>query len=489
MRSSNEPRGASGQILALFALSLVAIVAMAALLFDGSQALVTRRSLQNAGDAAALAGANLLQTTPTPGCSVISTPPGPPRPDVTAAVLASVNSNLPDLPVANVTVTCPPEWENQAVRVELVGAASQFFSGSVIGGPFRVATRSTAINGRKIGTYFSVVLLDPHNPSWPSGRRGCPSFLLAGGPAVQFDGSIQVNSSCPASAGGALATNGNAATMSVATGQRISLVGGYSPAALTINPVPLTGQKSIADPLAQLPEVPLVSLPIQSPALGKLILNNETRVLKPGIYLGGIELRNSSKAYLEPGIYVLAGGGLSLGAQSEFYSVNPGVTSVTSDTWAQNCGNTTCGVLMYNTQVVPGTISDPLNLGAVMGPISASAGAVVKLKAYDDRALTGGVRDYRNVLIFQSRSPAPTSTYAQPTISLNGGGSVDISGSVYAPNALVQMGGTSGGSGGGNVNLTLQFIAWNLQIQGNVAFRFFYSADDFAYVTSYGLVE
>jgi hypothetical protein len=51
------------------------------------------------------------------------------------------------------------------------------------------------------------------------------------------------------------------------------------------------------------------------------------------------------------------------------------------------------------------------------------------------------------------------------------------------------MGGSSGGSGGGNVNLTLQFICWDLQIQGNVTFHFSYVDNTFAKPTDYGLIQ
>jgi hypothetical protein len=51
------------------------------------------------------------------------------------------------------------------------------------------------------------------------------------------------------------------------------------------------------------------------------------------------------------------------------------------------------------------------------------------------------------------------------------------------------MGGSSGGSGGGDVNLTLQFICYDLEIQGNVAFHFNYVDNEFAKPTDYGLIQ
>jgi hypothetical protein len=76
----------------------------------------------------------------------------------------------------------------------------------------------------------------------------------------------------------------------------------------------------------------------------------------------------------------------------------------------------------------------------------------------------------------------------QPPIALSGGGTIDISGTLYAPSAIVQMGGTSGGSGGG-VDITMQFVSWDLQFNGNIGFRFYYRSDAFAKPTDYGLIK
>jgi len=53
-------RRSQGQVLVLFALSLVAILAFAGLAFDIGRFYGERRFLQNAADAAALAAANAL---------------------------------------------------------------------------------------------------------------------------------------------------------------------------------------------------------------------------------------------------------------------------------------------------------------------------------------------------------------------------------------------------------------------------------------------
>jgi hypothetical protein len=213
----------------------------------------------------------------------------------------------------------------------------------------------------------------------------------------------------------------------------------------------------------------------------KLILNNTTQVLQPGIYSGGIQLKNSSIALLRPGIYVMDGGGLDIGAQASFCSISSTSTATDCSGFATgDCPDTACGVLILNKGTTNG--------GNAMAQITVGAGSTLKLKAFDDRAVTGGDYQYRNLLLWQDSSPAASSTYAQPTVALNGGGTVDISGTVYAPQAAVTMGGGSGGSGG-TTNLTVQFICWDFTISGNSTFHFYYSDADFARPKDYGLVK
>ncbi|MGH2357152.1 MAG: pilus assembly protein TadG-related protein [Candidatus Limnocylindria bacterium] len=476
-----EARADRGQVLVLTAFCFVAIVSIAALVIDGGFSLGRRRNLQDAGDAAAIAAANVIKSSGTSrGCSdAAGPPPGAPRADVVQAALDSLAQNMPSLDPADVVVTCPDGRDNDAVRVELTQDARTFFASVIGADEVRVSTISTAINGQIFGTTYSVVLLDPGNPSWPNGRRGCPSFLLSGGPTVTFEGSLQVNSTCSEANGGALSTNGNASNLTVTGGAAIRLVGEYAPGSLTITPAPLEHQTVIQDPLAGLPPIDQATLPVRSNS--KLTLNNATQVLEPGVYKGGIELRNSSVAYLRPGIYVLKGGGLDIGAQAKVFSIPASLSSTTDATWAADCPRTTCGVLLFNTVSVSGT----------MGQVSVAAGATLRLRSYypdADAAFGYQYADYLNLLLWQDASPIPTNSYEQPPIRLNGGGSVTISGTVYAPSAAVEMGGGSGGAGGA-VNVTLQFIAWDLSIQGNASFTFFYRDADFTKPTGYGLVE
>jgi Flp pilus assembly protein TadG len=504
-----------GQILVIFAFAFIGIIMMLALLFDGASALVLRRQMQDASDAAAMAGANLIQGLTPRGCNaVVGNLTGAPQQVIVDAVKASIAANLPDYDLSKVGVTCPPNWgdgqgNTVAVQVKLFDQATTFF-GSIFGtGPLNVATRSSAVNGQDNRNAYSVILLDSYNPSWPQARRGCPSFLLSGGPTVKFDSSIYIDSYCSAANGGALSTNGNATTLTLgANGPTIRIAGEYKPQALTITPAPLEHQNPKGDPLSTLlpPQGygnPLLygdftgtsSLKVRQNS--KLTLSGGATTLDPGVYKGGIQLKNTATAYLHPGIYVMQGGGLALGAQTSVYAVPANACSPASScsnigtTWATTCTSVNCGVLIFNA----GT---PSGSGA-MGPISVAAGATFKVRSYDKFASITPLNDgpgtpylnptYDNMLIWQYYEPNASPTYAQPVVHLNGGGSVVMSGTVYAPQADVLMGGTSGGSGGSSITLTLQFIVWDLEISGNANFWFVYDGGEFTKPPDYGLVQ
>jgi Flp pilus assembly protein TadG len=502
----------SGQVLIIFAFAFIVILMMLALVFDGANGLLLRRQMQNASDAAAMAGANLIQGLSTKGCSATpGSPPGAPQAVIVAAAKASVAANLPDYDPANVLVTCPDGWDDGqgngvAVQVQLLDQAPTFFGSIFGGGPLDVASRSTAVNGQNSDAAYSVILLDDHivNVSWPNGRNGCPSFLLSGGPTVQFDSSIYIDSACNAVDGGAMSTNGNATSLTIGNGgPAIRIVGEYKPQALTITPAPMEHQNKKDDPLAFLQAPPgsrtfasndLLSLKLQKPS--KYVVgqgqSSSTVILEPGVYKGGIQLKNSSIAYLRPGIYVLQGGGLDLGAQTKLYAIPANANNTTDATWATQCTSANCGILIYNTGDDSGSLT--------MGPVTVAAGATFKVRSYDPTAsvtLRNSGAPYTNatyesLLIWQSAVPAATGSQqgAQPVMHLNGGGSVIMSGAIYAPQGKVLMGGTSGGSGGGpTITLTLQFIVWDLELSGNASFHFVYDGREFPVPLDYGLVQ
>lgn len=469
-------RSDEGQILVIFAFSMVVLLLLAGLVFDAAQAYARRRQLQDTGDAAALAAANVLQAGSPIGCSAVGDG-GTPRTLVSDAAKAMVEANLPGFPVEDITIRCVAGTENTTLEVTLADHTPGFFGALAGIDGFDVATSSQAVNGLVAGNRYSIVELDPSHTSWPNGRQGCPSVLISGGPTVILEGSMMINSACPSAKGGGLGTNGNAASIQLLNSSTIRMVGPYVPSTLTISPAPVAGQPALRDPFLGITPVDLTGLPVRSAS--RLTLSNADTVLQPGVYTGGILMKNSARAFLKPGLYVMNGGGFQIGAQNAVYSIPASKSSTSEVAWAGDCTASTCGVLIYNTGMK--TSSDAISVGA---------GAILRLRPYKAAIDGSGLarKEYDNLLLWQNGSPVPSSTYAQPEVSLNGGGTVEISGTVYTPSAMVKLGGGSGGTGGAT-ELTLQFVSWNLELRGNSSFRFRFRADAFARPVDYGLVK
>lgn len=548
-----ERDGEDGQILILFALVMVVMIALAGLLYSGAQSLVARRQLQNTGDAAALAAANLMGVVG--GCSADNSTT--PRSSVTSAVTAAVAASMPNLSASQITVTCPAGYSNSAVEVDLRNTTPAYFVS-----PIPVGSSSTAFNGSIFTGSFAVALLDPSNPTWTSGgqRRGCASYTVNGGVTLTYEGSLVVDSACTlaTSSNGAFKAVNSGFSMTMLNGATVMIVGQAAAGTSShITPTPTENfRPALPDPLAGIvPPCHDVTDPTLSSCLGTTGTNGSlpTRSmasngqgqcaapgngaldpcpLLPGTYTGGIAVGGGNNTpgtvLLRPGVYFIAGGGMSLKSgsgrilsipSSSDYcgktTTNPAgqlctdavaeaayATSLTSDQigaqWQRDCpdpiSSTTshCGVLIYNAK------SDSSSTWSTTGQsdaISNGSQGTILLRAYDpandtivgDRTL---FTSYKNLVIWQARLPAPDGTNFQPDLSMAGGACVTLSGTVYAPGAAVGFGGSTCGTGGGaDAEIVLQFIAWDLTLSGNNNFYFAYRRNAFATPTGYGLIK
>jgi len=160
-----------GQILPLFALALVAVVAMVGLVIDGGSAYAQRRDQQNAADLAALAGANAL---------IFSL-------DATTAAhrVAEANGYHDGENGVTVAVTFPASNE---VKVDIAAPHRNYFAG-VVGQPtWQVGVTATAEEGVPEGDVtgaapiiFSEQVFDP-DTGLPYSPFGCatPPCTAAG---------------------------------------------------------------------------------------------------------------------------------------------------------------------------------------------------------------------------------------------------------------------------------------------------------------------
>ncbi|MEJ7803379.1 MAG: TadE/TadG family type IV pilus assembly protein [Thermomicrobiales bacterium] len=169
----HERRDERGQIVVLFGLLLVAIVAMVGLVLDGGSAFAQRRSQQNSSDLAAMAGANAFIIT---------------NDQTTArnAALQVSRQNGWEHGSDGVTVDVTIATTNGAEVTVVVKAPHENTFGSIVGlSTMNVATSATALSGfpdTAVGAgpmIFSVDAFDPDGK--PKALYGNPNAPFAFG--------------------------------------------------------------------------------------------------------------------------------------------------------------------------------------------------------------------------------------------------------------------------------------------------------------------
>jgi Flp pilus assembly protein TadG len=205
-------------------------------------------------------------------------------------------------------------------------------------------------------------------------------------------------------------------SVTVAAGS-ICVAGGYkeSGSGVTVDPTPEENCADIPDdPLAGLtaPTAPATADDCDEEDWDHSG-NGQNVTLSPGTYCGGIQISgNSNTITFEPGVYILAGGGLK---------VSGGSNTLQNDT-DSGIG----GVMFFNTESEPD--ADDFD------DLSFSGDNDVNLSAP-----TSG--DYAGVLFFQD----PDSDSAESSLEFSVSGTVDmqLDGTVYMPDHLIDYSGTS----------------------------------------------
>jgi hypothetical protein len=546
-----EHRRERGQILVLFALMLSVLTLLGAVLYSSAADLVLRRQLQNAGDAAALAAANLMENGTATCSSTRIASSGSGNDLYVAAKNYLINSaGWTAAQVASrMTMSCPSStaYGSVAVKVNLTMSGPRWFGATAR----TVATSSIGINGQVSNGDYSVALLDPYQATWTNGggRTGCASYLVNGGVTATYEGSIIVDSACTRaiSNDASIKAQNSAFSMTLLNGAKLLTAGEVSSGTLSkITPAPTEHAKPLQDPLGGLIKPCHVASNTDCLGAGALPARDAGTtaqadcksmkvvcVLQPGTYSGGILAANGNQPaflLLRPGVYYLEGGGFQLKSSAAIIMSIPSTSgscggsctdaqaiarycnptnnnngscqvSSTSTTptaqlnWAADCPAppvaTTCGVMIYNAK--KDSNSNWVTTSGSADAIENGSQGNLLLRAYNPSsdALGNGTTfaSYRNIVVWQDREPHPTASTWQPVVSMVGGACLVLSGTVYAPWAQVAFGGSSCGSGGGaDAQLTLQFIAYDLTLSGSNNFYFQYRKDGFATPFAYGLV-
>ena len=144
MSSTIDDRGERGQILVIFAASLLVIFGIAALVFDGGMMLLEKRDQQNAADASALAGARFL-------------PGNQDKANGRALAVAAANGYTAGAGDVKVDVSFPTA---NRVRVTIANTRPSFFAGIFGMDSFDVASSALATNESRPSGPFALLSLN-----------------------------------------------------------------------------------------------------------------------------------------------------------------------------------------------------------------------------------------------------------------------------------------------------------------------------------------
>ena len=383
-RANSCHRSDSGQIVVLTTIALVVLLAMAGVAVDLGMLWTQRREMQTAADAAAIAGVLEIKNQGSVRSAAWSD--------------SSQNGFTNGANGVTVTVNNPPATgsyvsDPTAVEVIIQQPEPTYFLPVI--GVTSVPVRARAVAHRS--AHDCVYVLD---------KSASNALVVSGSGNLNADCGVVDDSNSSA----ALVVSGGACVQA----SSIGVVGGDSVTGCT-NPTPKTGITNVPDPLAW----------VQAPSVGGCSYTNyphvnsgTSTVLNPGVYCNGITVSgNGVLATLNPGTYILAGGGLTVS----------GGASLKGD-----------GVAFYNTG----------NRTYAYKPIVVSGGSSTALSAPSSGSLAG-------ILFFQDRS---FTNPAQNTVSGTSGASMQ--GALYFPTTPLVI------SGGSSVSPFTMIVADTLTISG-----------------------
>lgn len=335
----NPLREEDGQVLVLAVVCMAVLLGFVALAIDVGQLLLTKRQLQTAADAAAIAGALEIQQ-----CGSISNCPAMQD----AAISALGENGLPNPTLETqcagnskkgLTLTLnngpcllgynDPNFANSSYVEAVVTEQQPMFFASVLGiKPMTVIARSEAGLGAPPGC---VIALNQHASQ-----------------TILSNGNSDLEADCPivddSNSSTALLVNGNAKLISTAS---ISVVGNDlingNP---TVSPTPTLNAPLVPDPFADLPAPTVGSCDYTNVTVNKSQNKNSTVTLNPGVYCG-LSINGQANVTFSPGLYIMNGNTIVNGGAT---IAGTGVTFyIASGQWIMNGGSATHGNLVAPT--------------------------------------------------------------------------------------------------------------------------------------------
>lgn len=381
------PDGQGGQALVIVAITMLGMLFAVGLAIDAGQLFVAKRSMQEAADAAAFAGAVVIYQSTTA--------------DPVAAAYddAARNGYRDGVNNTSVVVYRPPRTGafagnmkyvevviTQQVRTSLVPAQSTLTS---------VRARSVA-GSNPAKSPFAIVALRDTGPCITMGGVG--NLRVPSG--VDLGGKIQANCS-----GTSIRFNGSG---KVYDDLGVRTVGTVSDPTKVVPPDALTQNASkVPDPFAGFPRPDPAGMPVFGPGFTvPPSACNAATPLTPGVYVGGIRNDQNCTVYLGSGVFILKGGGFTQNASPGYK-----ITTVPG------------GAMIFNTH---SNYQGPIGGGTCGGAgLTAEQGG-----GFDIWAMSSGL--YAGMAYYQDAA-------CRATVAVQSNGAYNFHGTFYAPSALVDL--------------------------------------------------
>lgn len=518
-------RAREGQILITTAMALLVLMAIAALVVDIGFSWMLRRQEQNAADPGAIAAARWLKDpatgSPVDPLTVQS------QMNADACFYAQQNGFFGGdsgcataLAAGNLLVKSPPTsgpyvGRDGFVQVTITASHPSFF-GRIFGNNTEtVVTGAVAANTAGNSNSSSLVALQD------TCTGGAAGNVNGGGTVTIFPvnpgttgGYVHVNSPCGNSFDN-ICENGVGNSALQISGTLITPYA-YVRGSCTYNGAGANGLQCptgvtscltedalpLGDPLAGLPRPDLNAFPAGTCPDGTVLSKTSTKGcdlptkpssaadlycpqdtngvnvchLTPGVFYGGWSVGSNVRLELDPGMYILAGGGIKLSAGSSIESV-------------KGPGGVDARITIFST--------DGPNWQTItaqrQGAITFTAQQAFQAKATNAATcalVTPNACPWKGILLWQDGEGSnPTAT-----VKLGGNASTILSGTIYAPKANVLIDGGTSTSGCADLTtdsscLSIQIISWTWTITGGAVVDMPYDPAELYQLDQRGLVH
>jgi hypothetical protein len=373
--------GESGQAVVLIVAAMLVLIMCIGLVTDAGLLYSARRTMQEAADAGAFAGAVVLYQGGSTSDAVSA---------ATADVTRNGYAHGDNGGLTTVTVNHPP--------VEGAFAGNSQFVEVIIVNQVRTVllpARSTlsTVRVRAVGgaqpasTGHAILTLSPNESD---------AFKISGSGSLDvIGGGVYVNSNANPSV-----VAGGAGTHEASYFRTRGTVSG----AEDFIPAPTIVPTQEPDPYANLPGPSTGGLPVFT----NTVITSD-RTLDPGVYVNGITHNASYTVTLRPGVYILKGGGLQFSGTGTI-RLDPAASAEQ-------------GVMIFN------TLSNYPSTGGSCEKLNFSGNGTLNIRA----ALTG---TYRGMVFYQDDT-------CDKEMYVSGTGSTTAIGTWYVPNAMIQIAGDS----------------------------------------------